>query len=217
MSLPLRPLFLATLVVAGHGAAWAQVAPTAGIYTCIDGKGRRLTSDRPITECMDREQRELNPSGTVRRTLPPTLSPTEAAAQEERERKRAEERQREADERRLNRALVARYPNATTHEGDRAKSLQQVQDAIEAGQRRILELQEQIKKLRLETEFFKSQDQWPVKLKRQLEETEQQVAAQQRFIATQQDEKTRINVRFDEELAKLRRLWASSGAAVASP
>ena len=37
-----------------------------GIYTCVDAKGRRLTSDRPIMECIDREQNELSAGGTVR-------------------------------------------------------------------------------------------------------------------------------------------------------
>lgn len=214
MSSPLRPLCLALVVLGTHAVAWSQPSTGGtGIYTCVDAKGRRLTSDRPITECIDREQKELNPSGTVRRTVPPSLSAIERSLQEERERKQAEERQRETDERRLNRALVARYPNVAVHEGDRTKALQQVQDAITAGQRRIVELQEQQKKLQVEGEFFKSPAQWPAKLKRQMEENEQQLAGQQRFIASQQDEKQRINARFDEELAKLKRLWAGGGTA----
>jgi hypothetical protein len=47
------------------------------IYSCVDDKGRKLTSDRPIAECMDRVQNELNPSGTVKRVLEP--QPTETA------------------------------------------------------------------------------------------------------------------------------------------
>jgi hypothetical protein len=34
------------------------------------------------------------------------------------------------------------------------------------------------------------------------------VSVQQRFIAEQQQEKNRVNQRFDEELARLRQLWA---------
>jgi predicted RNase H-like HicB family nuclease len=211
-------MILAALALGTAAGAWAQSYPgAAGIYTCIDSRGRRLTSDRPIQECLDREQRELNPSGTVRRTVPPSLSAVERAAQEERDRKAAEERQREADERRLNRVLVSRYPNSATHGADRAKALQTVQEAIEAGQRRVVELQEQRKKLVVETEFYKSAEQWPAKLKRQLDENEQQLAAQQRFVATQEEEKKRINTRFDDELAKLKRLWAVGPAAAASP
>ena len=64
----------------GTTGALAQGSGTpapAGIYTCIDAHGRRLTSDRPIPACIDREQRELNRDGTVRRIIPPTLTATE--------------------------------------------------------------------------------------------------------------------------------------------
>ena len=64
-------------------ALWAQ-----GIYTCTDARGRKITSDRPIIDCIDREQKELNPSGTVRRKLGPSLTVQESAVEEEKQRKR---------------------------------------------------------------------------------------------------------------------------------
>ena len=74
---------------------WGPVvvaAQTAGIYTCVDAKGRKLTSDRPIVDCLDREQLELNPSGTVRRKVGPSLTAQERAAEDEKQRQLAEER-----------------------------------------------------------------------------------------------------------------------------
>jgi hypothetical protein len=207
----LRPLsrLLLALLLCGASATWAQRA----IYTCVDGKGHRLTSDRPIQECMDREQKELNSSGTLRRTLPPVLTATERAAQEERDRKAAEERQRQADEKRAMKALLTRYPNQAAHDLERGKALQTVQEAIASGHRRIGELQQERKRLATETEFYKTPAQWPLKLKRQIEDNEQQVAAQQRFIAGQEEEKKRIATRFDEELARLKAAWAQTAAA----
>ena len=41
---------------------------------------RRLTGDRPIPECLGREQRILNADGSTRSILPPFLSPEERAA-----------------------------------------------------------------------------------------------------------------------------------------
>jgi len=49
-------------------------AQTPSIYSCTDAQGRQRTSDRSIAECADREQRLLNPSGTVRATVPLGLS-----------------------------------------------------------------------------------------------------------------------------------------------
>jgi len=57
-----------------------------GIYSCTDAKGRTITADRPIADCIDREQRELNPSGTTRRKIEPTYTAREQAEREERER-----------------------------------------------------------------------------------------------------------------------------------
>jgi hypothetical protein len=216
MSSPALSLLLSgCLLVAGTVTAWAQ-QPAAGgpsIYTCVDPKGRRVTSDRPIAECLDRQQKELNSSGTVRRMIGPSLTATERAALEDRERKAAEERQREADERRVQKALLTRYPNQAAHDAERANALKAAQDVIAAGQRRIAYLQEERKRLLQETEFYKDAAKWPAKLKRQVEESEQQIAAQARFVDAQLEETRRINARFDEELTRLRMLWARAAAA----
>jgi hypothetical protein len=212
----LRHLLLGTLLTAAAAMAWSQ---GVRIYTCVDAKGRKLTSDRPIAECIDREQRELSGSGTVRRTVPPTPTAQERAVIEERERKAAEEKQRVIDERRAARALLGRYPNRAAHDAERGKALRAQQEVIVSGQKRIEELNEQRKLLAVETEFYKDPGQWPSMLKRQFDENAQQLAAQQRFIASQEEEKARINARYDEELARLRPLWTqrSAPAAQAQP
>lgn len=205
MAALLRTTVLACLLAGAGGSAWSQ-----GIYTCVDAKGRRLTSDRPIAECLDREQKELNATGTVRRTIGPSLTHPERVALEEQERKAAEERLRQAEERRMLRALLMRYPTQAAHEGERAKALQSVQDTILTSQRRIADLRLERKKLDTEIEFYKTPAQWPVKLKRQVEELEHQVEGHQRLIASQEEEKRRIERRFDEELSRLRILWAQA-------
>jgi hypothetical protein len=213
MSRPLRTTALAMLLAGALGGAWAQ---TTGIYTCIDAKGRRLTSDRPILECVDREQKELNASGTVKRIVPPSLTGPERAALEERERKLAEERQRQEEDKRMRRALLTRYPNPAVHDAEREKALKTASDAITSGQRRIAELHEERKKLATEAEFYKDPAKWPAKLKRQVEQNEQETASQQRYIVTQQEEKKRIDKRFDEELERLKVLWAQAQGTTAA-
>ena len=68
------------------GNAMAQ-----GIYTCVDGKGRKITSDRQIAECTDRTQHEVSPAGVVMRVLGPALTERELAAQEEKDKLQAVE------------------------------------------------------------------------------------------------------------------------------
>jgi chromosome segregation ATPase len=209
----LRHLVLACALTGAVAGAFAQ----SRIYSCVDAKGRRLTSDRAIPECSDREQRELSPTGTVRRTIPPTLTPVERAAKEEQDKKAAEEQQRLAEEKRLHKLLVARYPNQRTHDSERAKALQPVDEAIASSRRRIAELQDQQKKLRAQSDATKAPPEAVTRLKRQLEENEQQTAAQTRVVATQEEEKARITKRYDEELARLQKLWTQQAAASAAP
>lgn len=202
------------MVVAAALAGWGVLAwgQAPAIFTCIDAKGRRLTADRPIAECTDREQKELGGSGIVRRTIPPTFTAEERAQQEERARKAAEEANRLAEEKRRDRALVLRYPNQAVHDKERGAVLQVVEDVIVTANKRTLELAEQRRALQVELDFFKGDEsKIPVRLRRLVEENELQQAAQKRFLAEQAAEKQRINARFDLELTKLKAMWAQQG------
>ncbi|KRB30297.1 hypothetical protein ASD94_03660 [Acidovorax sp. Root70] len=207
----------------GADVAWAQAPGTSsGIYTCVDRNGRRLTADRPIAECMDREQRELGPSGIVRRQIGPSLTEQERAAQEVQRRKEAEARARELEERRRERALTARYPDKATHDVERAAAIQLVDDVTATAEKRLVELAQQRKAFDVEMEFYKKDPtKAPMSLRRKIAENEESIAEQQRFIAGQDQEKRRVHQRFDVELAQLRKLWDAQrmplpGAAPAS-
>lgn len=199
------------VLLATLGADWARAqAPGAsgGIYTCVDRNGRRLTADRPIAECLDREQRELGPSGIVRRQIGPSLTEQERAAQEAQRRKEAEARARELEERRRERALTARYPDKATHDVERAAAIQLVDDVTATAEKRLVELAQQRKAFDVEMEFYKKDpNKAPMALRRKIAENEDSIAEQQRFIAGQDQEKRRVHQRFDVELAQLRKLW----------
>ena len=186
-------------------------ASAQGIFTCTDSRGKKITSDRPIPECLDREQKELNPSGTVKRSLGPNPTAQEVRAQEARDKKEAEDRARANEERRRNRALLTRYQNQAAHDTERASALTQVDAVIQTANKRMAELAVQRKALDSELEFYKNDpSKAPAYLKRRVAEFQDNLVAQQRFIANQQLEKKRINDRFDEELARLKPLWAAA-------
>lgn len=200
-------LWTAMLLAFGSGQLLAQTAQ--GIYTCTDAKGRKLTSDRPIPECNDREQRVLNPSGTVRAVVGPNLTGPERAALEIRQRREAEERARQAEEKRRERALLVRYPNRSTHDKERSEALAQISVVRQAALNRVNELQRQRRELETELEFYaKDPSKVPPSLKRLVDENQQSMAVQERFIADQEAEMARVNARFDEELSRLQQLWA---------
>jgi hypothetical protein len=204
-----RCIIAAALAAAGVLPAAAQ----QGIYSCVDAKGRHLTSDRPIPDCIDREQQELNPSGTVRRTVPPSLTASERAAKEAKAREAQEERSRVEDEKRRDRALLARYPDKATHDKERNAALAVADDVTAAANRRTALLTAERQKLDAELEFYKKDpSKMPARLKRQLEENQQQTAEQKRFVASMEGERSRINARFDEELSRLQALWKGAAA-----
>lgn len=179
------------------------------IYTCVDAAGRTLTSDRPIPECLDRPQRELSPTGTVRAVIPPTPTAAERAAEEEREKKRQEELQQAAEQRRRERGLLLRFPDEATHQRAREAALQQIDATITGGEKVVRELSQQGKKLQQEAEFYKdAPSKMPAALRAQIRDNEQFIATQRRLLDAQRAERERVSLRFDEELAQLRKLWS---------
>ena len=206
---PFSPRLVLAVLLSSPALVAAQAA---GIYTCVDAKGRKLTSDRPIVDCLDREQFELNPSGTVRRKVGPSLTAQERAAEDEKQRRMAEERARAVEEKRRDHALLIRYPYRSVHDGERREALAQIDVVIKAAQQRLTELQQQRKKIDSEMEFYqKDPSKAPSSLRRQIEENTHSTNVQLRFIGDQEEEKKRVNARFDEDLVKLEKFWALSG------
>ncbi len=212
MKVEMRVRFLTGWAV----CAWGMVCltpvfaqePVGGIYTCVDSKGRKLTSDRPIVDCIDREQKVLNPSGTVRAKVGPSLTAAEKADIEAREKRELEERIRTNEEKRRDRALLIRYPSLAVHDKERAEAVAQVGLVRQTALSRVDELLKQRKVVTDEMEFYKKDpSKAPPALRRQVEEVNSNLAVQGRFIAEQDNEIRRVNARFDEELVRLKQLW----------
>jgi hypothetical protein len=206
----LRHAALGFVMMSLCSAAFAQDKSKAGIYSCIDSKGRRITSDRPIVDCLDREQRELNSSGVVKRVLPPSYTADERARLDAQKKLADAERARVAEEKRRDRALLIRYPNQAVHDKERAEALAQIDDVIGAVKKRGEELIKQRRDIDIELEFYQNDvSKAPSWLKRKVEDNAEQIQIQNRFLSDQGKEKQRVNARFDEELAKLKTLWGT--------
>ncbi len=209
----LRGLVLALALADSH--VLAQTEPSAsGIYSCTDARGRKLTSDRPIAECLDREQKLLNPSGTVRARVGPTQTAQERADAEAREKAESETRALLLEEKRRERALLIRYPSRKVHDKERAEALAQVAAVVQTANQRVEELKRDRVKLDTEMEFYKKDpSRAPPALRRQMEDVAQSMAGQRRFLAEQEGEIRRVNARFDEELERLDPLWMAQARA----
>jgi len=214
--------FFSTKMMLGLAVWMAWPALWAQIYSCTDASGRRLTSDRPIAECLSKEQRELNPSGTTKRVVKPVLTADEQRQVDQQDKTDSQARARQEEDRRKNRALLARYPNKAEHDKERVYALSKIDEVINAAQKRIGELAAQRKKINEELEFYrKDPAKLPPALREQLDDNERSIVAQRRFITDQDAEKRRTITRFDQELERLQKLWAhtdasSSGAAASA-
>ena len=178
-----------------------------GIFVCVDAKGRRITSDRPIPECLERDQRELSSSGVTKRIVRPHPTADEQARDEAIAQQEATARTKEADAKRRDRALLARYPSQRHHDAEREKQLALVDGSIAVIEQRGAELRKQQQGIQEEMEFYKGDpSKAPVWLKHRMADNSEQLASQKRLVADQMDEKKRINARFDEELLRLKQL-----------
>lgn len=188
----------------------ATSAPAvAGIYSCTAPDGRRLTSDRPIAECLAQEQKIHRSDGSVRERLPPSLSPEQAAALELKRREEAVARAAQADATRYDRNLLARYPNKTVHDKARQAALDDQSKAQELSERRLADLAKERKGLDEEAEFYKGKA-LPPKLRRLVDANDAARDAQLVAIANQTEEKARVNRRYDVELVRLKKLWGGA-------
>lgn len=199
-------LLLAGSLLAAAPLAWAQQRQ---VFTCVNAQGRTLTSDRLIAECMDREQRVLAKDGTLIRIVPPQLTAEERAEKEARDQKAAAAKTAQAEAVRRDRSLAQRYPNEAAHAKAREKALDDVRGAIRISETRQQELERERKPLQQEAEFYQGKA-MPPKLKQQLDANEAATAAQRDIQKNQHAELERVTKLYDDELARLKRLWAGA-------
>jgi hypothetical protein len=215
--LRLRHVAAAAALVAWAGWAGAQgKPPESGIYTCVDDKGRRITSDRPIPECLAREQQQLNRDGSLQRSVPPAPTPEERAAQELRERRAADARALQADAMRQDRTLLQRYRTPEDHQRAREAALGVVRSAMAATEQRLAGLEHERKQYAQEAEFFRGRT-LPPKLQQSIEAAETSAAAQRSLAQNQRVELDRINRLYDTELERLKQLWAGAAPGSLGP
>ncbi len=197
---------------------WAQLPSGSNIYTCIDASGVRITSDRLIPQCQDREQRVLGPSGVVRQRIGPAMTEAEMAQHLEVRRQQQLAQQREKEKRkeqqRRDQMLLARYPDRAAHDAQRRQGMEQLEALVAMSRQRLEELQQQERELQQELEFYaKDASKTPARLTARLQDVQRDIAVQQAQIAAYETDQRRIHARFDEELQRLEMLWRQRAAA----
>jgi len=207
----IRPLLLAALAIALPHAARAA-APGVPIIQC-ELNGKKITSDRPIPECVSKEQRELNKDGSEKRIIPPTPTADELAAKEEKDREAKLELAAKSDAVRRDRNLMQRFPDEAAHGKAREKVLGELRIAGKIYADRIAELMIERKKLDDEKEFYvnvRVNKPLPTQLKQKIDANDASIEAQRSLAQNNVAETDRINALYDTELARLRKLWGGA-------
>lgn len=192
-----------------------EVPPTQ-IYTCVDAQGHRLSSDRPIPECLGQDQRVLNRDGSTKSVMPPFQSPEEKARQETARRQAEQTRLAREAEARRDRALLARYPNQATHDEARTKAQDQVTRQIETARRRLAELEIESQALAREREALNGKP-MPQALRARVAANEGAIEGQNTILRDEETERERLTQQFDAELTRLRALWAGAAPGQMGP
>jgi hypothetical protein len=206
-------LVAATVLVAGGAmptVASAQgMQKSAGIYSCIDANGKRLTSDRPIPECASRDQRLLNSDGSIRQVVPPVPTADERAAIEARQQEEALARAVQREAIRRDRNLLQRFPSEAAHNKARQAALEDTRKALRISEARLAALEKERKPLLDESEFYVGK-QMPLKLRQQIDGNDATTEAQRDLLQNQKAELVRVNELYDLELERLRKLWSGA-------
>jgi len=193
---PGRAVAAATTLIAACAIALSAPAVIAAtnpssskILTCKDAQGNPILTDPSDPRCYK-----------------PPPNEAERAATEERRRRELEAYNACKAEQRSLQSLLNRYPNKEKHDAARQAALSQVESALRLSQRRLEQLQAERKRLLDEAEFYPTGN-LPPKLRRDLDANSAVIEAQLQAIANQKDEAAQKNAFYDDELAKLKKLW----------
>jgi hypothetical protein len=201
----------AAIAAACSVGAAAAAEPTRNnyIFQC-ELNGKKVTSDRLIPECANKEQRQLNPDGSLNRIIPPTPTADERAEMEQKQRDADAKRVADNDAVRRDRNLMQRFPNETDHNKARAKALDDIRASVKSSEARIALLLVEKKKLDDEKQFYINDHvnkPLPNLLKQKVDANEATLEAQKALVQNQQTEIGRIDRLYDLERDRLRALW----------
>lgn len=190
------------------GGTLAQTPQRQSIYTCIDASGKKVVAQSPIVGCKG-EQRDMRPDGSTRGVVPATLTPDEIAQQEACERAARVALSERQDANRRDRLMLTRYPNEAAHGKARNVALDDVRKATRVSEERVAELKTSRRPLMDEAEFYVGKP-LPLRLKTQIDANDASIAALQALMQNQQVEAVRIDKQYDDQLVRLRKLWAGA-------
>lgn len=199
------------LLVMAAGSAQAQ------IYMCKDANGRTLTSDRPIPECANRAQKELRGNGTVKREIPPPLTPEQVRQKKEEEEKRKAEELAAAEQKRRDTVLLTTYQTEAQLEAERQRAVTQLRNNINIAITAQNNAEQRRKAAQTEADLMrKSGKPVPSALKNRIDDAQKVADHESKNVEGMEAEMAKVKLKYDDMLKRYRELNTPSASASAS-
>jgi hypothetical protein len=143
-----------TLILAISAALAAPAAHAA--YRCKDEKGVTHIGDTPPAACANVPMQEVSRSGTVLRTIEPTLTPEQLKAKQDDAARKLEADKAAAEQRRKDIALLATYSSEKDIDTTREMNLKPIEGRIKSAKDRMAAVDKRQKELEAEMEFYQA-------------------------------------------------------------
>lgn len=158
--------------------------PAAARITCCEVDGKRTCGDPAPPQCVTRAKTVFSKGGVAKEVEAPLTADQVAARDAEVARKKEEEK-KAAEQTRKDRALLDSYTNEKEIDAARDRAIADIDKNAEQAKNRLETAQAKQKKLEQEKEFYQKRP-MPAQLKRQIEDNEAEIVAQQKAL-TQKD------------------------------
>ncbi|CAN5161861.1 hypothetical protein BH09PSE6_BH09PSE6_05860 [soil metagenome] len=190
---------IALALTAPLGAAWPQATDaTRSYFSCKDASGHVLTSDKFIPECADREQREYNANGTLKRVIEAPLTPDQRRQREAADKRKQADDLAALERRRLDRVLLTSYSSVAGIDSARERALGEPMSGIAKSNERLATLKKERQSLQNDTEFYKNRA-LPPELEARIKDNEAQQLYEQGLVDRRNAEIVRINERYNAD------------------
>lgn len=126
----------------------------AGSYICTDSAGHTHAGHEPPPECKDQEVKELNPDGSLKRTMPAPMTQKQREEKKEAEEKQRQKEANEKAQKDSDRALREKYRSVAQIEARRERTLEPYQARMDQAELDVRQLQKEHQHLDDEKEFY---------------------------------------------------------------
>lgn len=183
-------LLLATLFATSASAA----------YRCVDEKGRTHVGDTPPPGCANVVMYEVTRSGTVVRTIQPSLTEEQYKAKREAEEKARAAEKAAAEQKRKDMALLSTYGSEKEFDVARDRNIEPINQRIKQSGDRMKEIDKRIKAVKEEMEFYTAGKKKGAKK----DETSQGLGSELERLEDEKRAITRNLANYDREIAELK-------------